>query len=572
MSSAKSKSKSKSKSRNFLAAILISLIFSAFLLPSWANAEVLAQELSEAKAAAEAKQDRSAIESAVAAQSAAQSNAGAEAIEKEKETARHLRQIEEISAAWLKRPELSHSLVGLEIMHIPSGQVIFSHNGRKRFVPASTTKVFSTACAMDMLGPDYKFKTKLLAYGKLAGSHLNGSIYIEASQDPTLKTADLKVLLSALQAKGIKSIEGKLDIVSVAGGGDYFSPQWLLEDWGQDWMPVSSDLVLDDNIARRDPARGYPLISYSLSPDQNAAISSLLRSPQGPAWVCFHPGSKTMQFWHPAGPLVGGQIVGNPNEYNSAAASSIVKSMGIKIKEKPIPNQLMEEPPITLAEHSSKPLSELVKHCLKESDNLYAQQMLRVLGTLPPVMKTVEKASLEERGLARINQWLMALGASPGEALLFDGCGLSRKNCFSPHCLNLIHRHMASSNKAYLDVMPLHGGGGGANSSFRYKTGTMDSVRSISGILITGAGEPLAVTVMVNDHTSSVRDVRASMNAMIDHLQSLGALSLPKLAPQAVKRRQPAAVSGKTSPAKVRSSMKPSSARKLRPRGRHKTR
>lgn len=475
------------------------------------------------------------------------------------ETPKNLKQIEETAAAWLRRPELQHSLVGLEIMHIPSGQVVFSHNGRRRFVPASTTKVFSTACAMDLLGPHYRFKTRLLAYGKIEGSKLNGSLFIDTAQDPSLKTADLKALLSALSARGIKSIEGKVDTVAVAGGGDSFCNQWLLEDWGQDWMPVSSDLVLDDNIARKDPARGYPLISYSVSRDQNAAINSLLRSPQGPAWICFHPGSNTMQFWHPAGPLVGGQIVGNPNEYNLAAAISIIKSMGIKIHNKAIPAQTMQAEPTVLSEHDSKPLSEIVKHCLKESDNLYAQQLLRSLGLLPPVLKNVEKASLEERGLARINQWLLALGAVPGETLLFDGCGLSRKNCFSPHCLNLIHKHMSGPNmkSAYLDVMPLRGEGDGAASSFRYKTGSMDSVRSISGVLITGAGEPLAVTVMVNDHSTSIRDVRSSMNVMLERLQSLGALQLPKAAPRAVAKPK-AAPSAKPKAGKsVRSSRRP---------------
>ncbi|MBX9685085.1 MAG: D-alanyl-D-alanine carboxypeptidase [Candidatus Obscuribacterales bacterium] len=442
----------------------------------------------------------------------------------------NLKPIEEVANNWLKRPELQHSLVGLEILHIPSNQVLFSFNGRKRFVPASTTKVYSTACAMDTLGANYTFSTKLKAYGKIEGSRLNGSLYIEPSQDPTLKTADLRALLSVLQEKGIKTIEGKVDVIGIPGGGDRFCSEWLLEDWGQDWMPVPSDLVLDGNIARKDPARGYPLISYTVSKDQNALTSSLLNSAQGPAWVCFHPGSKTMQFWHPNGPLVGGQIVGNPGEYNLAAVQSIIKSMGIKIKDKTIPLDVLSETPTLLGEHHSRPLSEIIKYCLKESDNLYAQQLLRTLGNLPAVSKNVEKATLEERGLARINQWLLAMGVAPGEVFLWDGCGLSRKNCFTPHALNLVHRHMAGATlkSAYLDVMPLNGDENTPNGSFRYKTGTMDSVRSISGVLITGGGEALAVTVMVNDHSPSIRDVRASMSGMLSHLQSLGALHLPE--------------------------------------------
>lgn len=448
---------------------------------------------------------------------------------KGKEVPVNLKPIEDVANAWLRRPELQHSQVGLEIMHIPSGQVLFSSNGRKRFVPASTTKVYSTACAMDTLGPNYTFSTKLKVYGKIDGNRIDGSLFIEPSEDPTLETEDLRELLSVLQKKGIKTIEGKVDVVGIPGGGDRFSNYWLLEDWGQDWMPVPSDLIVDGNIARKDPARGYPLVQYTASRDQNALLTSVLTSAEGPAWVCFHPGSKTVQFWHPTGPLCGGQIVGNPNEYNLAIAQSLIKNMGIKVKEKTIPLNVMEQAPTVIAEHHSEPLSAIVKYCLKESDNLYAQQMLRTLGNLPPVSKNMEKATLEERGLARINQWLLAMGVTPGEVLLWDGCGLSRKDCFTPHALNMVHRHMAGATlkSAYLDVMPLDGAEGATNGTFRYKTGTMDSVRCISGVLITAAGEPLAVTVMVNAHNPSIRDVRASMGGMIDRLQSLGSLRLP---------------------------------------------
>ncbi|MBX9724786.1 MAG: D-alanyl-D-alanine carboxypeptidase, partial [Candidatus Obscuribacterales bacterium] len=504
---------------------LVSIVFCflALLMPSWANVDANAQ----------------------AASPKPQS--------KEDDAPPNLKPIEDVANAWLKRPELQHSLVGLEIMHIPSATVLFSHNGRRRFVPASTTKVYSTACAMDTFGPNYTFNTKLKVYGKIVGNKLEGSLYIDPSQDPTLKTADLRELLSVLQAKGIKTIEGKVDVVGIPGGGDRFCSYWLLEDWGQDWMPVPSDLVVDGNIAHRDPARGYPLVSFSIARGQNAFLSSLLTSNEGPSWVCFHPDSKTMQYWHPAGAAVGGQIVGNPNDYNVAIAATLIKQMGIKIKEKAISQDVLEAQPIVLAEHNSRPLSEIVKFCLKESDNLYAQQLLRALGTLPPVSKNVEKMTLEEKGLARLNQWLASINVPPGDVLLWDGCGLSRKDCFTPHALNLVHRHMAGAQlkSAYLDVMPLDGAAGATNGTFRYKTGTMDSVRSISGVLITAAGEPLAVTAMVNAHNPSIRDVRASMAGMINHLQGLGSLRYAPLpvTPAVIPKKTPGASASAKHPA-----------------------
>ncbi|MBY0549038.1 MAG: D-alanyl-D-alanine carboxypeptidase [Candidatus Obscuribacterales bacterium] len=454
----------------------------------------------------------------------------------------NLAPLEALANNWLKRPELQHSLIGLEVLHIPSGHVLFSHNGRKRFVPASVTKVFTTACAMDNFGADYKYRTKLKAYGSVSGNRLNGNLLIEPSQDPTLKTAELRELLASVGAKGIKTVEGRLDTASIPGGGDRFVTSWLAEDYGQDWMPPSSDLVLDDNLARRDPARGYPLITMTAGPETNTLVSSLLRSPFGPSWVCFNPAKQVMEFWHPDGPLTGGQLVGNPEQYNTAAARTLARTAGIKMNGKDI-HSVMTDVPTVLGEHASRPLSEIIKKCLKESDNLYAQQLLRTIGTQPPVNKAVEKATLEERGLARLHSWLSSIGVSSSEVVLWDGCGLSRKNCFSPHALNLVHKHMAGENlrSAYLDVMPFDGAAGATTGTFRYKTGAMDSVRCISGIVITAAGEPLAVTVMINAHSPSVRELRMSIGSLIDHLQGLGSLrfapepSVPRAQPKAQK-------------------------------------
>lgn len=467
------------------------------------------------------------------------------AVSQNEEPPTNLAPLENIANNWLKRPDLQHSLIGLEVMHIPSGHVLFSFNGRKRFTPASTTKVITTACAMDTFGPDFHYKTRLKLSGTISGGKLNGNLLLEGSQDPTLKTAELRELLGALSEKGIKSIEGKLLPAGIPGGGDRFVTAWLAEDFGQDWMPPSSDLVLDDNLARRDPGRGYQIVSKTAGPADNVLMSSLLNSPFGPSWVCFNPDKQVMEFWHPDGPLCGGQLVGNPEQYNLAAAKSIIRSMGIKIQDKDLPGYQTDPSPF--AEHNSRPLSEIIKKCLKESDNLYAQQLLRTIGTQPPVSKLFEKATLEERGLGRINSWLATIGVTPGEVVLYDGCGLSRKNCFTPHALNMVHKHMAGANlrSAYLDVMPFDGPAGASTGTFRYKTGAMDSVRCISGVLVTAAAEPLAVTVMVNAHSPSIRELRASIGTLIDHLQAMGSMRFgqdpppPPAAPKAAASAKP---------------------------------
>ncbi len=436
-----------------------------------------------------------------------------------------LKPVEEVANNFLRRAELQHSLVGLEILHIPSGQVLFSFNGRRRFVPASTTKVVTTSCAMDTFGPDYKFETSLVADGAIKYGVLTGSLLIVPSQDPTFKTEDLRQMLAVLKSQGCKSIEGMFETAVVEGGGDHFSSEWLAQDWGQDWMPVSSDLVIDRNVVGGDPGRGYRCQQMGADGELSALTRSLLLSPWAPSWVSFHKASNSVQVFRGPNQVMGGAIVSNPGQYNLAVGKSLLKSLGIKIEGRSSPGKGVDQ--WRIAEHQSRPLSLIIRLTLKESDNLYAQQLLRTLGTLPPLNRSLEKASLEERGLARLSQWLYSIGISASEAVLYDGCGLSRKDCLSPHALNCVLRHMAGpkGDGPYVDLL-IHDGEG-MEKTFRFKTGAMDSVRSICGIVRTSASEPLAVTAIINAHNPSVRELRSSLSSLIDHLQALGPLTLP---------------------------------------------
>lgn len=439
--------------------------------------------------------------------------------------------VEQVANEWLRRPELYHSLVGLEIMDVPSGRVLFNHNGNKRFVTASIAKVLTTACAYDTFGGDFRYHTALIGYGDIRNARLSGSLAVVPSQDPSFERKDLHTLLGGLQTRGIKFISGRVYIQPVSGGGDHFATEWLIQDWGQDWMPASSDFILDRNILAGDAGGGYPVVNASSATEANSLTRSLLQAPWGPSWVVFNKSSNTVTFYRPDIPVNGGIVVGNPTEYNAAMVRIALKGMGIHIDG----HEGGEDgSPIPLGDHVSEPLSEILRYCLKHSDNLYAQQLLRTLGSLAPLDKRYDKASLEERGLVRLHAWLSGAGIPADEVVIYDGCGLSRKNAITPHAFNLVLRHMsgASGNGPYIDLL-LHQGEGNVRT-WRFKTGAMDSVRSISGIVKTSTGQPLAVTAIVNDHEPQVGELRTSLGNLIGRLEALGSIKLTPV-PQPAK-------------------------------------
>lgn len=442
--------------------------------------------------------------------------------------------LDDIVRVWLKIPSLQNSNVGFEIMELPSGRILYSFNGRRRFTPASTVKAITTSCAFDTLGPAFTFKTMVVAEGAISDGILHGNLTIVPSQDPTFTRGDLNSLISQAVATAktlnhnqpLHTIDGYVKIAGIPGSGAGFPISGLIEDWGQHWMPVSSNLVLNRNITYEGelPAGYRSAVSKDFS---GALFGKLLNTPDGPCWLNVDHSTRTIRIFrptHPKASAAGPISVSNPDDYAAAIVHSLLAQHGIRVLGQVIP-MTNKESVYSLAQHDSKPVPEILKTCLHKSDNLYAQQTLRTLGLahVPTANNGQDKSSeiamsLEDRGLNEVNRWLSKVGVPGQEAILFDGCGLSRKNSISPHALNMVMKYMAEPTVTgpYLALLR-----GGDETGYRYKTGTMDTVRAISGVLTTVGGQNLAVTIMVDSHTPSVRSLRIAESALISQLRAI---------------------------------------------------
>src|SRR5947207_14438325 len=76
--------------------------------------------------------------------------------------------------------------IGYRFVDLKTGEVVIERESEKLFVPASTTKLFSTAATLDALGADYRFHTPIYRHGKLSEGRLDGDLILVASGDPTL--------------------------------------------------------------------------------------------------------------------------------------------------------------------------------------------------------------------------------------------------------------------------------------------------------------------------------------------------------------------------------------------------
>ena len=112
----------------------------------------------------------------------------------------------------LNRSELSKGNYSLYIKNISKREKIFSYNEQKAFNPASVMKLVSTYAGLQLLGPQYQWKTEVLYKGNIKNKHLYGDLIIKGYGDPTLTYADFSEIIEKVQQKGIKYIHGNIII------------------------------------------------------------------------------------------------------------------------------------------------------------------------------------------------------------------------------------------------------------------------------------------------------------------------------------------------------------------------
>src|SRR6202790_4966462 len=155
---------------------------------------------------------------------------------------------------------------GLLIADAETGETLYEQNAAKYFVPASNMKLFTTALALDRLGPEFRFHTTLESTGVISPEgELSADLVLVGRGDPNLSNRKfpfnlkeefdglpervLAELADALVAKGVKKMSG-----DVIGDDSYFSRErypngWEIDDMVWEYGAAISALVVNDNTA-----------------------------------------------------------------------------------------------------------------------------------------------------------------------------------------------------------------------------------------------------------------------------------------------------------------------------------
>jgi D-alanyl-D-alanine carboxypeptidase/D-alanyl-D-alanine-endopeptidase (penicillin-binding protein 4) len=454
--------------------------------------------------------------------------------------------------------DLTRARWGVFVISMKDDRVLYSRNGDSLFTPASNMKVYTTAVALDMLGADYRWRTSVYVDKQPdADGIVAGDVTLYGRGAPDLMSgrkgsgASLAQFADQLYQSGVRHVRG-----NVIGDESYFRSElfglgWQWNDLQWYFGAEPSALTIDENSFELTIAPGSKTGSAArVAVSRDAGFVHLTNSTmtgerEATNTVGINRGLSNNEL-HVWGDFpVGGRSysaflsVHNPALWAATLFKQALVARGIKLdgearsrdfrlpeKEKFDPQKAFE-----IASQDSATLGEIVRKTNKESNNLFAELILRTLGKErgasapdPDARKNRERGD-DEAGTAVVRSWLARNGISDDGLAIRDGSGLSRLDLVTPEATARLLVAIGKTNSAttFHDSLPIAGRDGtlgsrlqrGAGRIFA-KTGTISYVHSLSGYAAAENGEILVFSIFCNDSTVRNNPVR-----LIDEIAGL---------------------------------------------------
>lgn len=440
-----------------------------------------------------------------------------------------------------------HSLWGIALVD-DRGRLVYGRNPDKLFIPASNTKIMVSAIATALLPPRWTVQTSLYGTGPVVDGVLEGNLVLYGRGDPTLGRrcyatdttlpgvcdrdpfTRLRELATSLKARGVTVVRG-----DVIGDGSWFDRELVHSDWvGYDlnwWYaaPVTG-LGFNDNSVditwKPGAAIGAPAL-LTLEPDlgdvtlENRTRTTVANGSSDVGDRMYRePG--TLHLW------VEGDVAADsrgstesfalpdPNLFTARALRQMLAEAGISVLGTTRSTTdstafLTARQTPSLAETTSRPLTDWIFPILNTSQNWYAEMMLKQLG------RQMEHDGSWSGGLAAERRFLRdSAGVDTTLFALSDGSGLSASNLVAPLAFTRLLQFIRSHPHypTFAAGLPQSGQAGSLRNRFigtaiegrvRAKTGSISRVNTLSGYLEMPNGKVYTFSVQLNHHVAGGR-------------------------------------------------------------------
>jgi len=459
--------------------------------------------------------------------------------------------------AVIEAPEYRHSLWGVLVVDLETGETLHALNADKLFTPASVTKLFSVAAALDALGPDHRFETPVVRRGEIDSQGvLRGDLILLASGDPTLggrTLADGSIAFTNndhTYANG--SEKGALTSPNPLSGLNDLARQVSAAGLRQ----VTGRILVDNRLFDEEPSTGSgpsrvspvlvndSLVDLTISPTQVGQGARIDARPECrflridnrlETTAAGTPLTVTLQLVSPHELVVTGRIAADsrsvlrvaempqPAAFARSLFIEALERGGVRVAASSLVPQEEAELAVSRADLAklpvvarleSPPFSENARLILKVSHNLHAS-------TLPLLLAARQGERTLAQGLHRQHDLLRGLGVDVETISFGGGAGGAQADCVTPRAtvdlLRAMHKHRAA--EAYRRALPVLGVDGTlaevvpaespARGRVQAKTGTyfwentfnkryLLTSKSLAGYLQGASGRPLAFALFLN--------------------------------------------------------------------------
>jgi serine-type D-Ala-D-Ala carboxypeptidase/endopeptidase (penicillin-binding protein 4) len=444
--------------------------------------------------------------------------------------------LRQVLAALSTQGPLGTARVGIEVVSLVDGSVVYARNGDELLNPASNVKLVTAAAALSRLGADFRFETEFLLDGALSE---RPRLYVRGKGDPTMTTERLYQVVGELKHLGLH------EVADIVLDESYFDAERLAPGFEQEttdrpYTAPTGALSLNANTVaiyiRSTGAGSRPAVELDPPSDYfsvvNGAVGTLSRARrvsvsselEGEKQRIVVRGTVP-----PSGESVVYRRIDAPPLYFGQTLRMLLEQRGVHVRGKVRVASVPERTKLLYVAQSDT-FDLVLKRMNKTSNNFIAETLMKVLGA-----EAKGVPGTTAKGVLATEEFLAHdVGLPRGSYVLKNGSGINDTNRFSPAQLARLLETMAERFPVaaeYFSSVPIGGKDGTLKWRFegndvagrlRAKTGTLENVCALSGLVQTAGGETLAFSILVNDFSGRTAPVVQTIDALGTALAASG--------------------------------------------------
>jgi len=443
------------------------------------------------------------------------------------------------------RSVLHNARVGISIIDVASGHELYSRDATGSYNAASNTKIMTTAAALALLGPDYRYRTTVYAQKQSKAGVVKGDLYLVGRGDPSLDANALRALADELVLAGVERVTGGLVVDDTYFDADTMPPHFdeQPDEQAAFRAPVAA-VSLNFNavtVMVRPGARAGSPARVTVVPDNDYVkiISNVTTSRSGRTRVHL----KTTATRDHLEVRVVGRIrtnarrrrfrrrIADPLRFTGSAFQKVLSKRGIRLGRKTLRRGPVPPQAVQLASRKSAPMAVLLRGLGKYSNNFVAEMVFKTIGAeslQSPAPATWADAQAAVRELL-VDQ----MGLDAASFRVDNGSGLFDSNALTPRQITTVLRAAYRDFRYGPDLVATLAFAGAdgtltkrmlegpAERQVRAKTGTLAAASALSGYVAVDGVQPLAFSILLNDipqQRGSLRNARALQDEIAEAL------------------------------------------------------